>query len=209
MDTASNHGAPRAPDPYFKKRLAYQHHDHRFSFDVAHTLFSSHQVDTGSDLLLRTLAPPHQPQRILDLGCGCGILGIVLAHQCPNAHVFMLDRDLLAVRYACQNALLNQTPNTTVLGSVGLEHAPPGPYDLIVANIPAKVGDVALEMDFICAPATHLAANGAYWFVVVSGLNRLIPKLQARHGFRLKEMKKRSGHTVYCLRLPDSECVAN
>jgi hypothetical protein len=32
---------------------------------------------------------------------------------------------------------------------------------------------------------------------VVSGLNRLIPTLGRRYNLRLKEVKKRAGHTVY------------
>lgn len=153
-------------------------------------------------MLLRTLAATSDeiaPRTILDIGCGCGVIGIVLARLFPSAHVTMVDRDLLAVRYARHNALLNDTHNTEVLGSVGLEQAPPGPYDLIVSNIPAKIGDDAIEHEFILQPLARLHPTGVYWFVVVSGLNRLIPRIGTRHALRLKEMKKRSGHTVYRL----------
>ena len=69
--------------------------------------------------------------------------------------------------------------------------------DLIVSNIPAKIGDEAIEREFILDPLEHLHPGGDYWFVVVSGLNRLIPALGRRHNLRLKEVKKRAGHTVY------------
>jgi len=163
---------------------------------VAHTLFSSYQVDEGTDLFLRTIAPD-SPQTILDLGCGCGVIGIVLARWFPQARVILADRDLLAVRYARHNAVLNQVPNVEVIGSVGFEHIPALPFDLIVSNIPAKIGDEAIEREFILDPLDHLRPGGDYWFVVVSGLNRLIPALGRRHNLRLKEVKKRAGHTVY------------
>lgn len=189
-------------DPYLKKRISYTYNGQDFIFDVGHTIFSSFQIDDGTSLLLRmmdgsVLTPP---QRILDLGCGCGVIGIVLARWFPNAHVTLIDRDLLAVRYAQHNCLLNTTPNTQVIGSVGLEHAPTDPYMLIVSNIPAKIGDEAIEQEFILAPLDRLAPEGEYWLVVVSGLNRLIPRIGVRHNLNLKEMKKRSGHTVYRLR---------
>jgi len=183
-------------DVYYKKRIPYTCRGQTFAFDVAHTLFSSYQVDEGTDLFLRTIAPD-SPRTILDLGCGCGVIGIVLARWFPQARVILADRDLLAVRYARHNALLNQVSNVEVIGSVGFEHIPALPFDLIVSNIPAKIGDEAIEREFILDPLDHLRPGGDYWFVVVSGLNRLIPALGRRHNLRLKEVKKRAGHTVY------------
>ncbi|WP_240695586.1 class I SAM-dependent methyltransferase [Candidatus Chloroploca sp. Khr17] len=185
------------PDAYYKKRITYTLHNQPFAFDVGHTLFSSFQVDDGTDLLLRTIDLPNSPTRMLDLGCGCGVIGIALARRFPDAEVVMADKDLLAVRYARHNLTLNAVTNATAIGSVGLEQVPPGPYDLIVSNIPAKIGDAAIEEEFVLKPLTLLAPTGVYWFVVVSGLNHLIPRLGPRHQLRLKEMKKRSGYTVY------------
>lgn len=190
------------PDPYFKKRIAFEHEGHQLEFDVAHTLFSSHEVDQGTRLLLRTI-DAEAPRRILDLGCGYGALGIALARRFPEAEVVMVDSDLLAVRYARHNRALNAVTNAQAIASVGLEDAPPGPYDLIVSNIPAKIGDEAIEREFILAPLARLARDGAFWFVVVSGLNRLVPKIGARHTLRLRAVKKRVGHTVYVLRCAD------
>ncbi|HMO59947.1 MAG TPA: methyltransferase [Roseiflexaceae bacterium] len=186
-------------DVYFKKRINYQHRGLALSFDVAHTIFSSHQIDEGTDLLLRTIDVA-TPQRILDMGCGCGVIGIALARSFPTAEVILADRDLLAVRYARHNARLNAAGNVTVIGSVGFESVPPGPYDLIVSNVPAKIGDAAIEQEFIHEPLVALAHSGAYWFVVVSGLNRLIPQIGTRNNLKLKQVKKRSGHAVYQLR---------
>jgi 16S rRNA (guanine1207-N2)-methyltransferase len=175
------------PDIYFKKRIPYTCRGAQFQFDVAHTLFSTFEVDDGTDLLLRTL----------DLGCGCGVLGIVLGNRYPEARIVMADKDLLAVRYARHNLVLNGTAHAEVIGSVGLSDVPDGPYDLIVSNIPAKIGDEAIEQEFVLGPLARLRPGGEYWFVVVSGLNHLIPKIGVRHQLRMKEMKKRSGHAVY------------
>lgn len=186
-------------DPYYKKRIPYSVRGQQFSFDVAHTIFSSFQVDEGTDLLLRSLEPATEPRRILDLGCGAGIIGITMARRFPAAQVTMADVSLLAVRYARHNMELNNATNATVLGSVGLEAVPEGPYDLILSNIPAKIGDAAIEQEFVLGPLARLAPGGEYWFVVVSGLNHLIPRLAPRHELKLKAIKKRAGHTVYRL----------
>jgi 16S rRNA (guanine1207-N2)-methyltransferase len=186
------------PDAYFKKRLAYTLRGESFSFDVAHTLFSTFEIDVGTDLLLRTLEPAAEPTTILDLGCGAGVLGIVLARRYPAAHLVLADKDLLAIRYATHNATLNGVAERIqILGSVGMSDVPPGPYDLILSNIPAKIGDTAIESEFLLAPMAHLRPGGEYWFVVVSGLNHLIPRLGVRNQLRMKEIKKRAGHSVY------------
>lgn len=189
-------------DAYYKKRIPYSLRGQQFQFDIGHTIFSSFDVDDGTDLLLRTVEPAEPPARILDLGCGCGVIGITMARRFPEAAVTLADVNLLAVRYARHNAQLNEAPNVQVLGSVGLESVPGGPYDLILSNIPAKIGDLAIEQEFVLGPLAQLRPGGEYWFVVVSGLNHLIPRLGTRHQLKLKEIKKRSGHTVYRLNRP-------
>src|SRR5215211_3621682 len=113
-------------DVYFKKRIDYSCRGQALMFDVAHTLFSSYQIDEGTDLFLRTIDVA-APRTILDLGCGCGVIGIALARLFPAARVYSVDRDLLAIRYTRHNAALNNTPNVTTIGSVGLESAPAEP----------------------------------------------------------------------------------
>jgi len=130
------------------------------------------------------------------------VIGIVLARLFPEARVTSLDRDLLAVRYTRQNAALNCVANVTAIGSVGLECAPEEPADLIVANIPAKIGDDAIEREFMLEPLERLRPGGDYWFVVVSGLNHLIPNIGVRHHLKLKQIKKRAGYAVYHLHKP-------
>lgn len=188
-------------DVYFKKEITYVFAGGKFTFAIANTLFSTFDLDHGTDVLIRSIIP-NNPKTILDIGCGYGPLGIVLAKNNPEAKVTMLDRDLLAVRYANLNAAKNNITNVIALGSMGTEKVADKTFDLIVSNIPAKIGDEAIVEEFILKPYSLLNPGGEYWIVVVNALNRLIPKAGKEHHLQMSEVRKRKGHTVYRVRKP-------
>ncbi len=165
-------------------------------FNVAETLFSTFDVDHGTDILIRSI-DVKEPKTILDIGCGYGPIGITLAKKYPGAQVTMIDRDLLAVRYSQLNIKENNIGNAEVLGSVGLEAVANKKFDLIVSNIPAKIGDDAITQEFILESFKHLNPNGELWLVVVNALNHLIPKIEVLPSLKMREVRKRNGHTVY------------
>lgn len=190
-------------DIYYKKEITYSFAGQKFNFAIANTLFSTFDLDHGTDILIRAITP-NNPKSILDIGCGYGPLGIILAKNNPQAEVVMVDRDLLAVRYANYNITKNNVTNATALGSLGTEAVKDKTFDLIVSNIPAKIGDEAITQEFILDPYQHLNPNGEYWIVIVSALNRLIPKAGKQNELKFKEIRKRKGHTVYKIKKPAS-----
>lgn len=183
-------------DVYYKKDITYTFADKQFTFAIGNALFSTFDLDHGTDILIRAITLSN-PKSILDIGCGYGPLGIMLAKSNPQAKVVMVDRDLLAVRYANYNVKNNHVTNAAVIGSLGVEAVRGQTFDLIVSNIPAKIGDEAIKQEFIIEPYKHLSKGGEYWIVVVSALNRLIPKIAREHDLSLEEIRKRNGHTVY------------
>lgn len=183
-------------DVYYKKTISYSFQDQIYSFDIGNTLFSTFDLDHGTDILIRAITP-NNPKTILDIGCGYGPLGIMLGGTNPQAEVIMVDRDLLAVRYTTYNIKKNNVTNATALGSLGVEAVKDKKFDLIVSNIPAKIGDEAIKEEFVLEPLSCLNSGGEYWVVVVSALNRLIPKIAREHDLHVEEVRKRHGHTVY------------
>lgn len=183
-------------DIYYKKTINYTLKDIDFTFDIGNTLFSTFDLDHGTDILIRAITTSN-PKTILDIGCGYGPLGIMLAKTNPQATVTMVDRDLLAVRYSNYNIEKNGVTNARSIGSLGVEEVKDQKFDLIVSNIPAKIGDEAIKQEFVLEPMSCLNPGGEYWVVVVSALNRLIPKIAREHDLHLEEIRKRNGHTVY------------
>ena len=66
-------------------------------------VFSQERLDPGAALMLQHLPAVHT-ERIADLGCGNGVLGIALAMQSPEAEVWLCDESAAAVRSARSNA---------------------------------------------------------------------------------------------------------
>jgi hypothetical protein len=86
-------------DAYFKKIVELHIAGTALRFRVAQDLFSSHEVDEGTRLLLRSLTGSDAPafRRVLDLGCGYGPVGLTLKKLDERRTVHLVDRDALAV----------------------------------------------------------------------------------------------------------------
>ncbi|MCC3264130.1 methyltransferase, partial [Paenibacillus polymyxa] len=59
-------------------------------------VFSRDALDTGSKLLLSTLTP-HPKGKVLDVGCGAGVLSTVLASHSPKVRLTLCDVSAPAV----------------------------------------------------------------------------------------------------------------
>jgi len=159
---------------WYKKDVVLEWRGQRLSFAVSQSLFSSHDVDTGSRLLLRSLDIDALPERgaAIDFGCGYGILGLALRQIRPEWRVELIDRDALAVAFMEWNAKrLGGSEAAGVRGRVGLgvDSSPSEGVDLLLWNVPGKAGAGvlgALTKDTIDA----IAVNGLLALVVVHPL---------------------------------------
>ncbi len=123
-------------------------------------VFGHGALDQGTRLLLDHL-PKHPKGRVLDFGCGDGIIGTFLARRNPEIDLTLVDVSALALASAQESLHLNQCRGT-VLASNGLASVT-GQYDLIVSNPPFHQGrdqsfDVARQ--FIRDAAKALAPGG-------------------------------------------------
>ena len=178
-------------DIVFKTRLR----GHDFVFYSTWGLFNPKSVDEGSQLLIDTVdvAPD---ARVLDIGCGYGPLGLALAKLAPSGTTHMVDKDFVAVDYAQKNAYANKTKNVTVYLSNGLSAVPVGTaFDLIVSNLPAKVGNELLSIIMHDAK-THLKPGGRLCVVTISGLKTYIKRNFIGIFGNYKKLKQGKTYTV-------------
>src|SRR5690606_34785461 len=98
-------------------------------YAVAQELFSSHDVDAGGKLLLKSLDPGEFQASGLavDFGCGYGVLGLAWKHAMPGWNVLLIDRDALAVEFSQWNAeaMGFSTPDVRARTGLGVDLVPP------------------------------------------------------------------------------------
>lgn len=106
----------------------------------------------------------------LDLGCGYGPLGLTLARLTPRGFVHLVDKDFVAVEFARKNAEFNHIANAQSYLSNGFDQVPAGVmFDLIVSNVPAKIGAELLSI-FLHDAYARLKPGGRLYIVTISGL---------------------------------------
>ena len=85
---------------------------------------------------------------VLDLGTGCGCVGISLAKMCPNVKVTLLDYSDAILDVARENAEINGVDVEIIRCDI-LEEIPKGKYDIIVSNPPYIETDTIFSLDNI------------------------------------------------------------
>ena len=163
-----------------------------YRFHTTWGLFSPKRIDAGTQLLLQHMQI--QPtDRALDLGCGYGPLGIVIARHA--AHCCLVDKDFVAVDYARANLRHNQILNADVILSNGLQQIPPQTFTLAASNLPAKSNKEHYDI-FFHDIYQHLASGGRCYVVVVNGLRHFIKRtFKSLFGNHTK-IKQSPTHTV-------------
>jgi 16S rRNA (guanine1207-N2)-methyltransferase len=185
-------------DVYFHKTVILRAGKQQLELRTSQELFSSHDIDIGSRALLRSIIEAnYAPQRILDLGCGYGPLGLALKKLYPKSAVQMIDRDALAIEYSRQNAKMNRLEGVDIYGSLGYDDVKRTNFDLIVANMPGKAGETVIA--YLLREARHyLTPAGIAAIVVVAALESAVAQiLQDTQNIEIVYRHKRTGHAIF------------
>ena len=167
---------------------------HPMQFTTTWGLFSPKAIDEGSKLLLDHLEI-NSDDDSLDVGCGYGILGLTIAKETPQGQATLIDKDFVAVDYTQKNIELNKLNNCEAFLSNGFNQVGNRKFDLIVSNLPAKVGNEMLTL-YLHDAYAHLKPGGRFYVVNISGMRDFI-KREFKNVFGdYKKMKQGKTYTV-------------
>lgn len=127
-------------------------------------LFSPRGADAGT-LSMVSAVELESGQKLLDLGCGAGLVGIAAAKVLGEENVWMTDVDPAAVRCAAENAKRNGVENVHLCCGDALDAVDASGFDWILSNPPYHA-DFSVAKKFIEKGFNRLKLGGKLVMVV-------------------------------------------
>jgi 16S rRNA G1207 methylase RsmC len=159
-----------------------------YQFDIAPGVFSSKKVDKGA-MALCELMDLDKSQKVLDMGCGYGVIGIVASSYVSEVH--MRDINKRAVYLTKRNIKLNNIKNASV--SKGNLYEDLDKFNIILTNPPVSSGMDLVGLMIDEAPK-HLYEGGNLQLVIRKGVNIIKERLEK--SFERVNIKKKYGYNV-------------
>ncbi|MDG9924328.1 MULTISPECIES: class I SAM-dependent methyltransferase [unclassified Pseudomonas] len=191
--------APAAPDLHaLAQRFELPLSDGPLQVISLPGVFSHGRLDRGSALLLEQLEGLPQG-RLLDFGCGAGVLGATLKRRYPQSQLTLLDVDAFAIESSRLTLAANGLEAEVIAGD-GIDAAPQG-LAAIVSNPPFHTGvhtDYQASEHLLRQAARHLDKGGELRLVANSFLK--YPPLIEQHLGPCKTLSEGDGFRIYSAR---------
>lgn len=161
----------------------------KFIFLTDNGVFSKDGLDFGSRLLLESIPLEEVGGKVLDMGCGYGVLGIVL-NKITSCKVDMVDVNLRAMHLAELNINKNHNINVNVFESNCYENIN-SKYSSIITNPPIRAGK-KIVYDIVMNAKDYLEENGHLFLVIrkEQGAKSLIVDLEKLYTVEVLNKKK-------------------
>ncbi|MDR2360019.1 MAG: methyltransferase [Oscillospiraceae bacterium] len=183
-----------APSRHEVKRIHYLFAGQKFIFTTDTGVFSKDRVDSATDILLRTI--PRLNGSLLDMGCGYGCIGIVLA-KTYSLQLTQADITQTAVDLTRQNSEDNGVRSAVVKTNCfdGID----GKFDTITINPPIHAGK-AVTYRMYEESAEHLTHGGKLYIVTLKkhGAESTMLKLREVFGNCEALYKKNGCYVLSC-----------
>lgn len=127
-------------------------------FETAPSIFSPNSIDNGT-LAMLSVIDFLPSDKVLDLGCGYGIVGILAGKLIGEENVIMCDVSEQAIEYATMNLRMNNVPNIRIRLSDGYKNVGETDFTLILSNPPYHA-DFSVPKHFIEVGFKKLAIGG-------------------------------------------------
>jgi 16S rRNA (guanine1207-N2)-methyltransferase len=139
----------------------------RYEFITSRGVFSAKKVDKGTRILVENMVLPEEG-RILDMGSGIGVIGIVAARERPGLEVVMTDVNKRAIELTHLNVKRNNVTNVSVYEGFLFEPLGEMKFNTIVSNPPISAGMRKVVFPLVEGAKGRLAAGGTLQLVIQS-----------------------------------------
>lgn len=161
-----------------------------FKFLTDNGVFSKDGLDFGSRLLLEVIPQEEVGGKILDMGCGYGVFGIVLA-RVTSHRVDMVDVNHRALHLSKRNAKLNGVSDLVSIFESNCYSNISEKYSTIITNPPIRAGK-KIVYDIVMNARNYLEDGGNLYLVIrkEQGAKSLIVDLEKVYTVKVLEKKK-------------------
>lgn len=176
---------------------SYKNYDLKLVTDSG--VFSKGKIDFGSDLLIRTFLkenPPGPTKKIIDVGCGYGPIGLMIAKVSPHHEITMVDVNQRALALSAKNGKLNHIENVEIKESDGLSKVEDNAFDAILTNPPIRAGKKVVH-SILEDSFKKLKSNGTLYVVIQKKQGMPSAKKKMEETFdNVKVIEKSKGYYI-------------
>ena len=177
-----------------KKRIIKVYYkDKEYNLFSDNGVFSKNKLDYGTRILLDNIDIESLSGKVLDLGCGIGVVGIILKSVNKNLTIDMVDINNRAVSLTKENLVLNSINNNVFVSDV--YDSVNERYDYIITNPPIRAGKSVVR-SFLLGSYKHLKHRGILYFVMRKdhGVKSMIKELASI--FNVEIIKRDKGFYI-------------
>lgn len=187
-----------------KREISVLLNDTKYTFISDNGVFSKGEVDYGSIALLKILLKQNFTGNILDIGCGYGTIGLILAKNFPECNFLLSDVNIRACALARENKKSFGVKNVEIIESDIFQNIDKN-FDYIVTNPPIRAGKKVIYSIFEQS-YHHLNQNGSLFIVIrrSHGAESAQKFIHSIFG-NCELLKKDKGFYVYCATKKDTK----
>lgn len=138
--------------------------ERQYTFMSNSGVFSKDELDLGSKLLIEEIINMGLFGKVLDMGCGIGVIGLILAGYFPDAHFIMSDVNNRAIEVSNINKKRLSIENVDIIQSDIFSNIN-DKFNFIITNPPIRAGKKVVYAIFKQA-YDHLEDDGALLIVI-------------------------------------------
>lgn len=187
-----------------KREISVLLNDTKYTFISDNGVFSKGEVDYGSIALLKILLKQNFTGNILDIGCGYGTIGLILAKNFPECNFLLSDVNIRACALARENKKSFGVKNVEIIESDIFQNIDKN-FDYIVTNPPIRAGKKVIYSIFEQS-YHHLNQSGSLFIVIRRSHGAESAQKFIHSVFENCELlKKDKGFYVYCATKKDTK----
>ena len=163
-----------------KKIIEFYFNNKKYNVYSDNGVFSKDKFDYGTRVLLESIDINNLCGNVLALGCGIGVVGLILGTINKNINIDMADINERAIDLAKENMLLNKVKGNVFISDVYSNINKK--YDYIITNPAIRAGKEVV-IRFLLGGYDYLTDDGILYFVMRKdhGVKSMIKELENKY----------------------------